>query len=429
MGSLKTTGVFILVFGWWMGSTAQTPQWWKVQSPASTDLYAITIDAGGGILGGGRPTTLAILHPQMGWLLQAIPDDSSLFTGVARPSSQTLIAVGRHRIIGGAGVYVISTDGGATWSVDTTIPDLFDVHFPAPTVGYRCGEAGLVHKTTDGGLTWQDVSIPTGQDIFAIFFIHPDTGWAVGTVDSQAVIFYTPDGGQTWIRQFSGVVQPLYDIHCVDANTCWAVGDGGTILATSDGGNTWAVRNSGTTQALFAVHFVNPVHGWIAGAGGTILHSLDSGMTWTPQTSPVQEDLFDVFMTSVSEGWIVGGSGTLLYYGVDTPTYSPSGIRFQEHPRNVSEFPFDLQIVPSGDGFWLVLTPETPEQLTSFFSLPFSVFVTSAEGRILVQHSCFTFPCYVPLSASTTGGGNRTHLYFLYTPAGGIPFLLLPARF
>ena len=46
---------------------------------------------------------------------------------------------------------------------------------------------------------WQQLSVPTTQDIKSSSFISDDEGW-IGTVNSGSpvVIFHTTDGGETW---------------------------------------------------------------------------------------------------------------------------------------------------------------------------------------------------------------------------------------
>ena len=52
-------------------------------------------------------------------------------------------------------------------------------------------------------------------------------------------MLHTSDGGATWTQQGNGFTEDLYDVFFLDAQTGWAVGSKGTILETRDGGFTW----------------------------------------------------------------------------------------------------------------------------------------------------------------------------------------------
>ncbi|MBD3179904.1 MAG: hypothetical protein GF417_10040, partial [Candidatus Latescibacteria bacterium] len=62
-------------------------------------------------------------------------------------------------------------------------------HFPTSTVGYIGGD--FLYKTTDGGNTWTEMTLPSTEEVFEIFFKDANTGWAVG---DKGLIMYTTDG-------------------------------------------------------------------------------------------------------------------------------------------------------------------------------------------------------------------------------------------
>ncbi len=351
-----------------------------MSSPTAADLYSINVGSNTVIVG-GIPTTVMVRGG--GWNLVPFTYDKGQLTAVATPDQQTILAVGLHRVVGGAGVFIATFDGGSTWTIDTTVGvDLFDIVCPSGQVCYRSGEAGLVEISNDGGRTWTDVSINTGQDVYALYFVDDLTGWAVGTVDTTAVIFYTADGGLTWTRQNSGLLTPLFDIFCVDNQTCWAVGSAGEIISTVDGGNTWTVQTSGVTVNLNSVYFIDANTGWIVGAGGTILNSTDGGATWTQESSPVTTELFEVFMINATSGWAVGGSGTILYYGVDTPTGT-------QLITNVAE---DIVLIRNGENLIVFM----PDDLTSA-----NVEIYSTDGRLVASSECTGSVCGISLPEGT----------------------------
>ena len=153
---------------------------------------------------------------------------------------------------------------------------------------------------------WVPQDSGTTDLLYAVSFVSPDTGTAVG---DNGTILHTTDGGSTWTAQASGTTQVLFGVSFVDAQTGTAVGDNGTILHTADGGGTWTAQASGTTSILYAVSFVDPYSGTVVGDNGTILHTADGGSTWTAQPSGTAMQLRGVTFVDASAGTAVGGDG------------------------------------------------------------------------------------------------------------------------
>lgn len=63
-------------------------------------------------------------------------------------------------------------------------------YFVNNDVGYISGELGIILKTSDGGITWSQLSIGTANSLFSIYFPKTETGYAVG---SQGTILKTID--------------------------------------------------------------------------------------------------------------------------------------------------------------------------------------------------------------------------------------------
>ena len=100
----------------------------------------------------------------------------------------------------GRAAVALTEDGGETWTRVFTSSRATEwawkVSFPTPTTGYVSveGRSGRALKTTDAGLTWAELTIPTGSDFQGIGFISENVGWVSGRGDTQT----TTDGGQTW---------------------------------------------------------------------------------------------------------------------------------------------------------------------------------------------------------------------------------------
>lgn len=106
---------------------------------------------------------------------------------------------------GSKGTVVHSTDGGATWSLDT-IPgaaafDLRSVHARSPRVAHVAATAGRIWRTTDGGRTWSLRYQASDTTVFldAIDFWDDQHGMALGDpIGGRFFLLVTNDGGETW---------------------------------------------------------------------------------------------------------------------------------------------------------------------------------------------------------------------------------------
>lgn len=161
------------------------------------------------------------------------------------------------------------------------------------TAGWLVGDGGLIMKTVDGGLSWQQ---PTGRlpvdaarqfDFHALAVAPQSAGqpphgaggqpligplpanaaqtapqadashlWVAGSPGSR--VWHSPDGGQTWQAQETGLTTPIRALTFVNPQQGWAVGALGTILSTDDGGRTWRRQRAGGTRAALLGLFADP---------------------------------------------------------------------------------------------------------------------------------------------------------------------------
>lgn len=65
--------------------------------------------------------------------------------------------------VGSSGLILRTTDGGIHWD-SLPMPSmhvLYSVHFPLKHLGYACGDSGTIFRTLDGGKSWTDFRAPT----------------------------------------------------------------------------------------------------------------------------------------------------------------------------------------------------------------------------------------------------------------------------
>ncbi|MEI6449709.1 MAG: YCF48-related protein [Actinomycetes bacterium] len=249
-------------------------------------------------------TSVDLGAPGVG-ILSTAPAVALSFMDVAFPDAAHGWAVGD------AGSIVATTNGGATWSAQSSRSRaiLFSVDFTDATHGWAVGDGGAILATTDGGATWSAQSSGTTELLYAVDFTDATHGWAVGYTGA---ILATTDGGATWSAQTSGVTTWLHGVVFSDAAHGWAVGEGGVILATTNGGATWNAQSSGSGTRLYDVAFTDADHAWVVGMGGAILATTNGGATWNAQSSGTEERLRGVAFTDAAHGWAAGWGGIML---------------------------------------------------------------------------------------------------------------------
>jgi len=251
------------------------------------------------------------------WSMQNMGSNAiQIFSGCALNTS-TVIAVGRYKTVGN-GAVIRSSDGGLSWTRDTTsIPEpLYDVSFPLSGIGWAVGKNGYIGKSINGGATWSAQTSSVTVPLNSVAFVDANNGWAVGVAGGPGgTILHTTNGGTTYSTQTDPLPGDLFGVAAINANRAVAVGQGGKLILTTDGGATWTAKNSGVTQDLFDVSFPTPANGWAVGTGGVMIFTTDSGSTWSPQVSGVTSNINSIHMKSASLGWYCGDAGNIYFYG------------------------------------------------------------------------------------------------------------------
>ena len=233
---------------------------------------------------------------------------------------------------------VMATNAGAQWTPQQsgTNAEFRGLVATSASVVWASGTRGRVARTTDGGATWSVDSVPgaSGLDFRAIAPRNDRLAWVVSAgpaEQGQAQIFRTTDA-KNWVRQFTTSQAGVF----IDAIAFWddqhglALSDpvGGKlfILATDDGGTTWsqvptdaappALPGEGAFAASGTCLIVQgSSNAWIATGGAErarIFRSTDRGRTWQVADTPIHAGnaaagAFSVAFSDARHGVAVGG--------------------------------------------------------------------------------------------------------------------------
>jgi photosystem II stability/assembly factor-like uncharacterized protein len=200
-------------------------------------------------------------------------------------------------------------------------------------VAWASGSGSTVLRTTDGGATWQKITVTSDAlDFRDIDAVDAQTAYVLSIGNGpESRIYKTTDAGATWTMQFKNDDPKAFldAMSFWDANHGLAFGDSIDrqfyILTTANGGRTWsrvspaklppALENegafaaSGTNIAVFG-----KTNAWIgtgAGAKARVLRTADGGLTWqvadTPLAAGPSTGIFSIVFRDAKHGVIVGG--------------------------------------------------------------------------------------------------------------------------
>jgi photosystem II stability/assembly factor-like uncharacterized protein len=198
-----------------------------------------------------------------------------------------------------------TTDGGAHW---TRIPFESGGHqsilvFLNATTGWiggsSAGDPIYLLVTHDGGVTWQQQSLPNPMSqaftagVTALTFFDTRNGalslvaYATASNAGGEYNYVTHDGGATWSIVGAPQSSTFQSTDFLDANHWWMVGGqiGNMSLAiTSDGGRHWTTLNpGGTFNNAERVDFISATTGWAYSQTSNtplLLQTADGGHTW-----------------------------------------------------------------------------------------------------------------------------------------------------
>ncbi len=184
-----------------------------------------------------------------------------------------------------------------------------------------------VFVTKEGLFDWAAVTSPAGDDLFAIYALDQQTGWACGS--NGTMLKYEGSG---WMREPlpSGVDEDLFDVFFINEDRGWSVGDN-IMLAYGNGG--WSTLASYTKKQLTSLFLFDASNGWVGDADGSIYWF--DGDTITEYALLDSSGITDILGISQSNVWASCGSALFHFDGT---LWTRDTVFSQEHVRALAGF-------------------------------------------------------------------------------------------
>ncbi len=307
-----------------------------------------------------------------------------------------------------AGRLHVTADAGAHWDDRGPIPSTWNaLTFADPDHGWAVRADGkAVERTTDGGRSWDAVSLPSDADHAGSFsFLDPVRGYLLmsGLGSRPGTLFRTEDGGRSWTVVAMVPVNLVGDLRFLDARTGWAIGTAepypptgrprlDALFATHDGGRSWqqiqlppppghetggfpevynAPLVTGPASAILVVGYGSPVQGVT-----DLLATDDAGRTWRRTATLAGENPFLPIAAFDELHWLASKDGSDPWFATSSDagrTWSPlanSGLP----PTGAIE---QLTFTDPEHG-WALLSTSTPDR--SDLNVPGQLYGTSDGG-------------------------------------------------
>jgi photosystem II stability/assembly factor-like uncharacterized protein len=277
---------------------------------------------------------------------------------------------------GNGGTVLRTTDAGLTWKTFNLGSglDIRDVHaFDAQTAYVLVvTEPAGIHRTTDGGRSWNELYRSPHEEAFLDSFVFLDHDRIIvfgDPIDGKFLILTSEDGGESWsssdsipdAREGEGAFAASGTCVVSSGEHAW-IGTGGLasrVLRSTNAGRTWEVTDSSMisgepTTGIYSVAFRDADHGILVGGDYTnpenadrnAAFTTDGGVTWTNVPA---ESLPRGQRASVA--WVPGRRDTLITVGRTGTDYSEDSGRTWA-PLNDEGY-YALSFAPTGEG-WAV---------------------------------------------------------------------------
>jgi len=199
------------------------------------------------------------------WEVLAIPTLSDYYSDFQFVNENTGFICGYH------GEFLSTQDGGQSWESNPINPtyNLRDLFFVDENHGWLIYYDGKeILRTTDGGNSWLSTQIGSPEILqpLSTFFLDQNIGFLT---TQEGFLHKTDDGGVSWeiLYEFDNLSS---EMHFFSESEGFCT-DGNRIFHTMDGGQSWSEQGPfGSTNFIISLFFLTHDIGWLGGSSGLI---------------------------------------------------------------------------------------------------------------------------------------------------------------
>jgi len=216
------------------------------------------------------------------------------------------------------GVVLKTTNTGASWIEQTQSfwRPTNNIVMVNPQIGFLTQDnMDSVFATTNGGESWIGRKAGNMQPVVRLFFLNSVTGWALGSV---GYISKTTNGGITW-EMFTHPTGNRNNTNLFFTNllTGWIITSGGGIMKTTNSGENWLTQRAGLSGSnnyesfAFDVYFKNDNSGWVTCGNGQLLKTTNGGSNWLEQINPPLGKIKEIEFLNENQGYLLSNYSNL----------------------------------------------------------------------------------------------------------------------
>jgi len=315
-----------------------------------------------------------------------------------------------------------STDGGATWPVQSALPasDAAGLIAASSTSDlFLASRSGTVYRSQDAAVTWSAVGAIPASDVVDL---AGRTDGALLALTRSGTLWISTDDGVTFSAQASLPASDLVSLARDASGNLFALTATGTVRRSTDGGTSWTTVGLLPVSDAVTVRAANGACFTLTDAGLTY-RSLDQGVTWIAVGTVSQVGMTG--LTPLGDDLVAVSREGLVARSADGTAWSWVGAVNQLHVVALADDRPQTVDVPETPGvaLRLLLAPPRPNPLRSGnvvtleFSLPENDFVTvellDVQGRRVASRPPESFPASHAIAVRWNAGNFPSGVYFV----------------
>ncbi len=203
--------------------------WTKIHTSTTRNLRSIFFSLNqNGWIAGDKGLVLTTTDNGNIWTPQVV-DSTTNFSGIAAFTDNRVIVVGSK-----GSIFTANPGGGSFQSQNSSVAsNLNEIKIYNDAVVWIVGDNGTVLTSTNRGLDWINKSIPLSTKLNTLHILNDNSLYVAG---ENGNIYFSNDRGDNWYSQYTADAHDIFAIHFVDPAYGIAVGNDATILKTTETG-------------------------------------------------------------------------------------------------------------------------------------------------------------------------------------------------